>query len=244
VNERPCLRCAQPVALENGHLVYCSHCGAPQIFLSEELQERIADESRAYAERGAAGSEVGADGLPGPPRSLEPAEAWPLAIQYALTSAGIALLFCLVSVFVPSVGILAWLWVISAPILVVGFYNARSRGNLPGSSFAARLGLLTSLLVVASCVASVALGLVVTRFVVHHAGSIDAQVSQTFDQAAKNAVARFGPAVTPGLTILRVPEFRVGLMLWMTGVGAACYLFVSTVAAGLAGLLLSRRRSV
>lgn len=233
--------------------MYCSHCGAPQIFLSEELRDQIARDASVYSERAAQGA-AGEDGteaesdagsLPGVRiRRADAAPLWRTAISYALLSAGISFAFCLVSAFFPPLGIFAWLWVISAPILTVGFVNSRSGGRAANSGFAARVGLLTGLLVALSCLLVVTLALLLTRFVFHHADAIDGQVAGTFDQAAKNAVARFGPAVQPGLEILRIPEFRVGLMLWMAGVGTVCYLFVSTVAAGLAGILLRRRRSL
>ena len=44
------------------------------------------------------------------------------------------------------------------------------------------------------------------------------------------------------LRLLGIPEFRVGLLLWMGTVSGGLYLLLSTATAGLAGLLLGRRR--
>lgn len=256
MNEHPCIRCHHPVLLEDGHLVYCSHCGAPQIFLSSDLQEQIASDARAYAERNAPAPEQAATG----PEKDAPArrrwafhraqggdpsqQAWPLAIEYALLSAGIALALSLLTLILPPVGILAWLWVVSAPILTVGFYNARSREMPPSSGFAARLGLLTGLLVSSGCAVVITLSLVLTRFVFHTGAALDHQFAEAIAQAGANAAARYGAAVQPAMHLLSIPEYRVGMLLWMAAMAFAGYLLVSAVAAGLAGVLLGRRRGV
>ena len=252
MTERPCLRCHQLLTLEKGHLGFCPHCGAPQIFLSEELQEEAALEAQRYRERSTAAAEgtletvaAETDAPAGGERSLRHGRLvrqgpWPLAVEYALLSSGIALGLDLVGLLFGPVLFLAWLWIVSAPILTVGFYNARVHAGRLTAGFAARLGLLTGLLVSIGCAVVFTLSLLLARYALHN-GSVDTQIADAFAQVRATQV-QYGAAAQPILHLLGVPEFRVGLLLWMGAVTAGLYLLVSTVTAGLAGLLLSRRR--
>ena len=252
VTERPCLRCHQSLTLEGGQLVYCSYCGAPQIFLSEELQEQAATEVQQYQDRATAASApaveaVDLTGLPAAERWKVRREMrarrgqWPLAIEYALLSGAIALGLNLAALLFSPLLLLAWLWVVSAPILTVGFYHARRRAGQLTAGFAARLGLLTGLLIFVGCVIVFALGLVVARFALHNI-TIDGQIADAVAQIRANAQAQYGNAAEPMLRLLGIPEFRVGFLLWMLTVTAAIYLLISTAAAGVMGLVLGRRR--
>lgn len=255
MTEHLCIRCHLPVLLEDGHLVYCSHCGAPQIFLSEELQDEIAEGVRAYNERTAPATSAidsphatETESRPRwsalPRRNLPGQQPWPLAVQYALLSAGIALALGLASLLLPPVGLLTILWVIAAPILTVGVFHARSLElPPPGSFFAARLGLLTGLLVAFCCALVFTLSLVLTRFVFHDAALLDTQLATSFAQQRATVIGRLGASVQPTVDLFAIPEYRVGLLLSVIATSGAIYLFLSTLAGGVAGLLLRRRRS-
>lgn len=254
MTEYPCLRCHQLLTLEKGHLIFCSHCGAPQIFLSEELQEQAALETRHYNERGtAAAAEPAAEELPvdGAASSSKRSQRqalrarqgrWPLAVEYALLSSGIALGLDLAGLVFAPLLFLAWLWIVSAPMLTVGFYNARMRAGRLTAGFAARLGLLTALLVSAGCALVFTLSLLLARYALHN-GTVDTEIADAIAQIRANAQAQYGGAAQPMLHLLGIPEFRVGFLLWMGAVTAGLYLLVSAITAGLAGLLLSRRKA-
>lgn len=250
MNERLCIRCQHPVLLEDGHLVFCSHCGAPQIFLSEEVQQQIADGARAYQERLASPPETPSPQGPVPARragllEVRPGETpWSAGVRYALLSAAVVLALGILSLAVPPVGLLMLLWVMSAPILTVAFFQARSGpGVSQGSGFAARLGLLTGLLVIGCCAVIFTLSLVLTRFVFHDAALLDAQLAANFAQQRAALLARLGSEVQPTLDMFAVPEFRVGLLLTVTATSAAFYLFLSTLAGGITGMLVRGRRN-
>ncbi len=271
IDERPCSRCQHLVPLERGHLVYCSNCGAPQVFLSEELQGQIALEAKRYAERGAEANGTGPDGfskereaengtvtlhaaadttvastnrsrLAALRRGLGAGEGrWPLAVESALLSSGIALGLSLGGLLFAPLLLLAWLWIVSAPILAVSFYNSRAHRAKVSPSFAARLGLLTGVLVGVSCAAVLVLSLVLGRYVLHNA-VIDGQIALALAQIRTNAQTQYGSAAGPMLHLLTIPEFRAGFLLWVCAVSGALYLLLSAVSAGLTGILLSRRR--
>lgn len=249
MNQRPCIRCHQLVALEDGHLVFCSHCGAPQIFLSEELQDQLTQNTQEYDQKLAAAATPDPEAAPTPRWSLrhnQHANAarrpWPLAVDYALLAAAVTLALGLLSILLPPAGALMIVWVLGAPILTVTLFNSRASALAPsGSGFAARLGLLTAVLVALGCAVVFTLSLVLKRYVFHDAALFDAQLSASFAQQRELALQRLGASVQPTLDILTIPEFRVGLMLFGSAAFAALYLFLSTVAAGVTGLVLRRR---
>lgn len=248
MNERLCIRCQHPVLLEDGHLVYCSSCGTPQIFLSEELQAEIADEARAFQERNAPGPAAGPEeesqttARRRPRAAASAQQPWSRAVQFCLLSASVALALGLLTIAFAPAGILMFLWVVIAPILTVTLYNGRSLDNASTSSgFAAKIGLLTGVLVTFSCAAVFTFRLVLTRFVFHDAGLLDSQLAATFAQQRVQLLQRMGASAQPTIDMFAVPEFRVGLLLTVLVTSAALYLFLSTVAAGLAGIVFRRR---
>ena len=232
--------------------MYCNVCGAPQIFLSEELQEEAALQVQQYSERTAAAevAEPSTAGSEDASRSERRrlrrehragASRWPLAVEYALLSSGIALGMDLVGLVLGPVLVLAWLWAVSAPILTVGFYNNRSHSTPLSPGFAARLGLLTGLLVSAGGALAVVVDLVWSRFILKN-DIVATQVTAAVAQVRASTEAQSGAAAAPVLHLLGIPEFRVGFLLWVGAVSAAMYLVVAVSTAGVAGLLLSRRK--
>ena len=251
MTERLCIRCQHPLTLDEGQLAYCGVCGAPQIFLSGELQEQAALEAQRYSEQkvvagAAAGTTAAADQPTTRIAGLRRAAGagygqWPMAVEYALLSSGIALGLDLIGLAFAPLLFLAWLWVVSAPILTVGFYHAKARGERLTAGFAAKLGLLTGLLVIVGCAVVFTLSLTLSRFV-FHSGAIDTQIASAMAQIRSNAQAQYGAASQPLFRLLNVPEFRVGFLLWMCAVTAGIYLVASMAAAGVAGLVLRNRR--
>ena len=217
------------------------------MFLSEALQEQAALEAERYREQATAASEpekqedpqVGSSRFAALRRMSGGGRGrWPIAVGYALLSSGIALALDVGGVLFSPLLILAWLWIVSAPMLTVSFYRARAQNDRLSAGFAARLGLLTGLLVVVSCAIVFTLALVLERFVLHNA-SIDAQMALFLSQIR----AQYGNAAEPMLRLMGIPEFRVGLLLWTFSFTAGIYLVLSALTAGFAGMMLGRRRA-
>ena len=256
VTDRDCIRCHMPVLLQDGQLVFCSHCGAPQIFLSEQMQSELEDQARAFAEQNDSalpGLQAGGEGdlqdlQDGRKKGLfgkagaRGQDAWTLGVQYALLSAAVALALGLLSLLLPPASLFLLLWIVSAPILTVAFLNARP-GSLPVQDlgFAARLGLLTGLLVTLCSGLVFTLNLVLSRFLLHDTAALDTQLAAAFAQQRTAVLARLGAEAKPTLDLLAVPEFRVGLLLAVLLLSAFFYLLLSTVAGALAGFVLRRR---
>ena len=239
--------------MDRGQLTYCSVCGAAQIFVSDELQEQAAEASRHHSEHAATAAPIDPlnPDIDGAATGTTPlghlrrgatnkAQAWPTAVSYALLSGALTLALSVGAVVFAPLLFVVWLWVLSAPTLAVSFYSARSPAKVP-AGFAARLGLLTGLLVLLGSAVVSTLGLALTR-AAHHGQALDTQLALAFAQVKATTAAQYGTAAAPVLHMLTVPEFRVGLLLWMIGVTSALYLLLAAMTAGLTGLLLGRRR--
>ena len=97
---------------------------------------------------------------------------------------------------------------------------------------------------VCCCAVIFTLSLVLTRFVFHDAGALDAQLAATFAQQRSITLARFGSEVQPTLDLLAAPEYRVGLLLSVVATTSGIYLLLSSLAAAIADVLLRRRRGL
>jgi hypothetical protein len=231
VPPRHCPRCHAPLSDEQeGSLVFCCNCGAPQITVSEELLAE-AQKQRAVLDAGLA------DGVFG---SHPDAVVWPTAIRYAALAGALAAVLTLISFALPPLIFLAWFWAIGAPVVVLGVYNAKIRPTNLGAGFGARLGLLCGLAIFFAMSAINACGLVFSRFVFHNAAQIDTQLANLFAQLRMAIQQQGGPAQAPVLAWLNIPEDRLGLLLLMSAFVLLIYLGLSALGGAFAALLRSR----
>lgn len=216
---------------DQGTLLFCFHCGAPQVMVSEDLL-RQAEKQRAALESGLAAGD------------LEENEAaplvWPSAIRYALLSGAVAAGLTLISFALPPVLLLAWFWAIGAPVVAIGVYSAKFGQTRLRPGFGARLGLLCGLAIFFAMAVVNTGGLLLARFVFHAATQIDAQLAAMFTQLRTAIQAQGGPAQASALAWLNVPEDRVGLLLSMFGIILFIYLGLSAAGGAFAVMLRSR----
>ena len=220
---------------EEGSLVYCWNCGAPQVQLSEELRDQI--DQQINAQQSAANPSV--------EPSLQPAATgnaiiWRGAIQTAGLAGAVTAILTLISFALPPVSVLSFMWFISAPIIVLGVYSARFRQTRITTGFGARLGLLTGLAILAATTTLNTIALVLERFVFHSTAEIDTQIANVFTQMHISITQQAGPAAKAALDMLAIPEFRAGLLLTSISIGLAFYLAFSATAGAFAGYLRSR----
>jgi hypothetical protein len=232
VIQRLCLRCHSVLHVEDeGSLVFCWNCGAPQVRLSEELLEQA---ELQLAARDASQNNAGEPA----PRVTTP--VWRGAIQCAALAGAIAGVLTLVSFAYPPVVLLSWLWAIGAPIVVLGVYSSRFRLTRITPGFGARLGLLSALAILLASLALNTAALLLARFAFHASGKIDTSMNTVFAQLRTNTQAQSGAAAAPLLNLLSVPEFRIGLLLTSAAIFLVLYLVYSALAGVFAGYLRSR----
>jgi hypothetical protein len=225
-----CPRCHALLSDEQeGGLVFCFNCGAPQITVSEELL------AEAQKQRAALDSS-----LAGVLGSHPDAVVWPAAIRYAALAGALAAALTLVSFALPPVILLAWFWAIGAPVVVLGVYNSKIRPTGLRAGFGARLGLLCGLAIFFAMSTINACGLVFARFVFHNAAQVDGQLAAMFTQLRTTIQQQGGPAQAPVLAWLNIPEDRLGLLLVMSAFVLILYLGLSALGGAFAALLRSR----
>lgn len=227
---RQCPRCHATLLEQDSALVFCSNCGAPQVIVSEELLLQ-AQKQRAAVDTGMSLAMPGAahpDGI-----------VWPSAIRYAAVAGALAAALTVVAFAVPPIILLAWFWAIGAPVVVLGVYQAKQRPTRLRAGFGARLGLLCGLSI-AFCISVVnAAALVLARYV-FHVTEIDSQLANLFTQMRTNPQLQGNPAQAAMLSYLKVPEFRAGLLLIMSGFVLVLYLGLSALGGAFAAMLRSR----
>jgi hypothetical protein len=229
---------------DDGSLVYCGHCGAPQVRLSEETREQ-AEQQAAAAVAASLDPDLAATARPPVERVNEPtAVVWPGAIQCAALAAAVAALLTLLSFPLPPVSLLGLLWTLIAPIVVLGVYAARFPRSRITTSLGIRAGLLSGLGITLSSIIIHTVDLVLMRFAFHDSASIDGPVGQLFAQLRVSFLARSGAADAKLiLDWLAIPEFRAGLLLVSGAMMLTIYLVYSSLLGGLAGYMRSRRQA-
>ena len=233
---RICPRCHAVLHREEeGSLVFCWNCGAPQVQLSEELRDQI--DQQISAQQSAANPSAEPSPQPAAPSH---AIIWRGAIQTAGLAGAAAGALTLISFSLPPVSLLSFMWFISAPIVVLGVYTSRFRQTRITTGFGARLGLLTGLSILIATTSLNTIALVLERFVFHSTAEIDTQIANVFTQMHTSITEQSGPAAKAALDMLAIPEFRAGLLLTSISIGLAFYLAFSATAGAFAGYLRSR----
>jgi hypothetical protein len=206
-------------------LVFCSVCGAPQITLSEELQELAAAQLLGDAE----------DTASTPPNYVESdpgAIEWKSVIALAAaTAAGFALL----SLVLQPLALLAWL----APSIVISITMNRHRQTRLTAGVGARIGALCGLFTgIGITLTSTAQTFAVVAL--HH--QPDPKITAVFTQLQAQALAQPGAAGAQLAQMLTVPEFRAGFFLTSLGMMLTVLLLLSIAGGAFAGYLRSRER--
>lgn len=236
MSPRICSRCHALLHREDeGALVYCWNCGAPQVQLSEELRDQIDQQISAQ--------QAAANPLAEPiPQPTAPSNAiiWRGAIQCAGLAGGIAAVLALLSFALPPITLLSFFWFISAPIVVMGVYSSRFRKTRITAGFGARLGLLTGLAILVVTSTLNTIGLVLERFVFHSTAELDTQIEKLFAQVHANFATQSQQSVKIMNDMLAIPEFRAGILLSSIFFGLVLYLAYSATAGAFAGYLRSR----
>jgi hypothetical protein len=234
VISRLCSRCQSVLHREDeGTLIFCWNCGAPQVQLSEELRDQI--------DRQIAGQQAGPSILdPLPSSSPGNSIIWRGAIQYAGLAGAIAAGFALIALAFPPVDILWFFWVVGSPAFVLALYSSRFRQTRVTASFGARLGLLSGLAILLATAMLDTIRLLLMRFLFHSIAKIDAQLAAAYAGSHAMVVQQYGAAAKPALDMLAIPEIRAGFLLSTAAIFFGVYLLFSATSGAFAGYLRAR----
>ncbi len=238
---RNCPRCHSPLHVEDSNsLVFCSSCGAPQVTLSEELQDLLAQQQTAAQQQPGAPPAFASELLPDPSAVL-----WPLAIQLAGLAGAAILALSVVTAALPPVGLVEALWVVGAPIILMGIYSARKPLTRITTGFGAKLGLLSGLSIGFAIFITQTVGFLIARFALHQGAEIDSTFATTIANVKTQTLANAASsgdtaALQQMLNSLSVPEFRLGLLIGGGLMFLCLYLAYAALAGAFAGFLRSR----
>jgi hypothetical protein len=234
VTYRFCHRCqAELPPHDEGTLIFCTHCGAPQVLLSEELLTQVEAQAKA-AEDGAVG-----------PVMREPGSLmWAGAIRCAGLAGAVAAMLAALSTVAPPVSLLTLLWAIISPVVVIGLFQSRFPLVPITTGFGARLGLLTGMAVSLVLTVAKTIELLTLRFGTHGRGmaEFDSTLTSAFAQQQVAAdAAQFGTQLFARAQ--NVQEFRAGIFLTSVAFLIAILLVVTTAGGAFAGFVRSRVRA-
>ena len=216
----------------SGESPFCPHCGSPQLFLSLENQS-----AETGGDQPASGAEGAATTGAPPPPSPHQVE-WKTAIRCSLAVAAIGALLTLGAMRVQVLSPISFLWVMSASLITLGFYQKQRPTAWMDVRVGARIGLVVGICMAVGLGAAMAGWGLVARFVLHSMGSFDAQIAEQVQQSIQKSTT---PIPADMLGFVKSPEFRAGIMLAGFAMVSAFLLALSTVGGAFAGLLRMRR---
>jgi prepilin signal peptidase PulO-like enzyme (type II secretory pathway) len=217
-----CHRCEEPLLSGDDSPSFCSHCGAPQIYLSDALE----------AVTSVSGDSTGV--LPPPhPQQID----WKAAILCALLVALVSGLLSVASTRLPAFSFINWLWTISASMVALTLYQRRRPDALMDVGVGTKIGVLVGLALIASIGVFMAVAGLIARFGLHHMVSFDSELRAQIEKAASA-----NPQPADLMRFIYSPEFKAGIMLAGFSMLAGLVILMSTVGGAVGGLLRTRRQ--
>jgi len=214
-----------------GESPFCPHCGSPQLFLALENQS---------VETGGEAPSAASTGAPAPPR-LQQVE-WKTAIRCAAGVAGVGAVLALVALRVDVLSPVSFLWIMSASLITLGFYQKRRPAAWMDVKVGARIGVVVGLFLALELGVSMAGAGLVSRFLLHSMGTFDAQMGLQIATVEKTLQQQATPVPSDYLRFVGSPEFRAGSMLATFAMMSAGLLLLSTLGGAFAGLLRKQRK--
>jgi hypothetical protein len=240
VTPRTCPRCHSTLHTEDANsLVFCWNCGAPQVTLSEELQDQFAQQKLAAEQSG------GHPAFTPEPAADPSAVLWPLVLQLAGLAGVVIFALSLITAAFPPFALVEFLWIVGAPIILLGIYCARKPLTRITTSFGAKLGLLSGLAIGIAIGVTQTIGFLLARFAFHQGAELDANFATAFANVRAQTLANSTGATDTAalqqiMDKLSIPEFRVGLLLAGSLLFLCLYLLYASLAGAFAGYLRSR----
>jgi len=215
-----CHRCGGELAAGDGGSPFCPHCGAPQIYMTEEAET---------AETG-----EGSTGILPPPRPQQ--IDWKMAIKCAIGVSLVAALLSVAAAQLPMLSPLSWLWTVSGSVIALGLYQRRRPQAWMDAGVGARIGIVVGMILVVSIAIAMAAAGLIARFKLHAMGLFDAELRAQIDKAAA-----MNPQPAEVMRFVYSPEFKAGMMLAGFAMMAGFVMVLSTVGGAVGGMVRTRR---
>lgn len=223
----------------SGESPFCPECGAPQLSLALENQSTQTSGDAAYTEPGTAGTGA----IPPPsPRQVE----WKTAIRCSVVVAAIGAALCVAAMRIDALTYVRSVWIMSASLITLGFYQKRRPTARMDARVGARIGVVVGIcLALELGIALAGVGLV-ARFGLHAMGNFDAQITDDLAQLQraiqqKSMQQPNAPIPAGWLEFIATPEFRGGYTLFCGAFATAGLVVMSVLFGAFHGLLRMRR---
>jgi hypothetical protein len=231
-----CHRCGGDLpnaeATSEGRSLFCPHCGAPQLLLSD-YTEPLSTGLEPAANAGAPSTGT----LPPPrPNRID----WPMALRSALFVSAIAAVLSVIAARVPNFSPVGSVWVVSSSLTTLALYQRRRPLAPMNAGVGARIGLLVGITLVVFLAGTLSAGLSIARYGLHSMASFDADMAVAMKaQIDQLAASRSIPADT--LAIISSLQFRAAMMLCSFSLILFAVLLISIFGGAVGGLLRTRR---
>src|SRR5215471_15251563 len=217
-----CHRCGGELAAGEGESPFCPHCGAPQIYMTDQAETAESGE--------------GSTGILPPPRPQQ--IDWKMAIKCGIGVSLVAALLSVAATRIPVLSPLSWLWTISGSIIALGLYQRRRPQAWMDAGVGARIGIVVGIVLVMSIAIAMAAAGLVARFKLHAMGTFDAELHAQIEKAAA-----MNPQPAEVLRYLYSPEFKAGAMLFGFVMMAGFVMVLSTIGGAVSGMVRTRREA-
>ncbi|HEX3968441.1 MAG TPA: hypothetical protein VHW70_10780 [Edaphobacter sp.] len=221
-----CHRCGGELPASDGVSPFCPHCGSPQIYLQDVQQQSGVSEGDTT------------DTVPPPkPQQVE----WKTAMRCALLVGAIAAGLNQVATRFQMISLVSLLWIVSGSMITLALYQRRRPLAWMDAKVGARIGIVVGLALVSCLGIAMAVGGVVSRYVLHSMSGADLQLTESM-RAELEQINAMTPAPAWLRALWFTPEFRAGMMLAGFGVISGFLLVLSTVGGALGGFMRMRRK--
>jgi hypothetical protein len=236
--QETCHRCGGDLPPGIGESPFCPHCGTPQLFLALENQS-VETGGEIVTAAGIAAS----NGAQPPPRPR--LVEWKTAIRCAAAVGAVGSLLSLLAMRVDVLTPVSLVWIMSASLITLGFYQQRKPAASMDAKVGARIGVVVGMCLALELGVAMAGAGLVRRFVLHSMGNFDAQMAAQIQVLLKTMQQQQStPVPAELLRLFNSPEFRAGSMLGSFAFVSAGLLVLSTLGGAFAGLLRMRRGQV
>jgi hypothetical protein len=216
--QETCHRCGGDLATGSGESPFCPHCGAPQLFLALENQS-----VETGGEAGGAASTL----VAAPPKGRQ--VEWKTAIRCAAAVAAVASVLTLAAMRVDVLSPVSLLWIMSASLITLGFYQKRKPAAQMDVRIGARIGVVVGICLALELGVAMAGAGLVARFVLHSMANFDAQMTAQIQTVQKTMQQQSTPVPAELLLFISSPEFRAGSMLATFAFASVGLLVLSTL---------------
>jgi hypothetical protein len=232
-----CHRCGGELPAGSGESPFCPQCGAPQLSLALENQSVETGGAPAEGAEGAAVNTTGALPAAGA-RKVE----WKTAMRCAAAVAGVGAVLSVVAIRVDVLSPVSFLWIMSASLITLGFYQRRRPAAWMDVRVGARIGVVVGVCLALELGVAMAGAGLVARFGLHAMGGFDAQMAEIAAQLQKAIQQKSlqqpnTPMPAGWMEFISSPEFRGGYALFCCAFVSAGLVVMSTLGGAFAGLL-------